>query len=149
MFRSIYLNLICLRDSYFILKSDDELPASESVDEGLCFCLVSVCGINSSQELEGSWVQLSSALLQVLREVLTNGDMLILMIEVVDIVAVNPANNFKGFLASLNALLRDFSTVTEVVANLYSYLMRDDLVGEHRNFLTKVDGHRLIAMKTP
>ena len=108
-----------------------------------------VGGINAGEELEGRGIQLSAAFLEVFFEMFAIGDVLVLLLEVVDIIAVNSAHHLQGLLAALDPLCRDLSAVAEVGPHLGGHLMGDDLVGQHGDLLSEVDGHGLIGAQSP
>lgn len=108
-----------------------------------------VGGIDAGQELECRGIQLSAALLEVFFEMFAVGDVLVLLLEVVYVVAVDSAHHLQGLLAALDPLCRDLSAVAEVSSHLGGHLVGDDLVGQHGDLLSEVDGHGLIGAQSP
>ena len=62
--------------------------------------------------------------MEVVSEVGAVSDVLVLLVEVVDVLAVDASYHPQCLLASLNTLGRHSPSVTQVVADLYSHLMR-------------------------
>lgn len=52
-------------------------------------------GVHSREELQGGGVELFRAFLEVLLEVFADCDVRVFLVEVVDVLAVHPSNDFK------------------------------------------------------
>jgi UDP-2,3-diacylglucosamine pyrophosphatase LpxH len=92
--------------------------------------------VDPRQELQSSGIELSLAFLEVVAEVLAMRDVLVLLVDIVDVLTVDTTHHSQGLLATLDTLSRHFTSVAQVLSNLDSHLVGDDLVGKHGYLLT-------------
>lgn len=109
------------------------------------FFLVVVEGVDALEKGQAGGGQLFLALGEVIVELLADGDVVVVLVEVVDVFAVDATHYFKTFFAALDSFCRQLSPVAKVVAHAESQLVWDYLAGYHRHLLTQVDCHWLIV----
>ena len=73
-------------------------------------------------------VQFSGLLLNVLLEMLSYCNMLVILVQFIDVLSVDPSHYLEGFFAPYNSLLRDIPPVTEIFGNSQGNWMGDGLV---------------------
>ena len=64
-------------------------------------------------------------------EMFASCNVLIVLAEVVDMIAIYTSHYLEALLASLYTFRWDVSTVAEVLTDAYSHIVRYDLVGDH------------------
>lgn len=97
--------------------SHSQSTLSDVMDQIELLFLVTVRGVNSKHELQGSRIQLLLLTLQISLEMFSHSYVLVVHVKIVYVLSIYSPHYLQALFASLYPLLRDHSSVAEILTH--------------------------------